>query len=329
MTCNTILITGGAGFIGSHLVEQLVLEDNYIIIVDNLSTGKFANLSRIPKDKFDIEICDVTHKSNVEKVMKKYNPDIVYHLAATLGVKRTLERPALVMKTNVMGIYNILEASLSNNVTKIVNISSSSVYGNTPDNPMTEGGLLTPESPYSVSKLTAETMAETYMQEYGLRTTSLRPFNVYGPKQVSTAYGFVIPIFIRRLLEGLPPEIFGDGTQTRDFCYIDDCVSAIVMAGKSSAADGKVFNVCTGSDITIYKLAKTLCEMIGKNIDPKFLPYREDEIKFRCGNPEKINMVLGWMPRYTLEKGLMSTIDYFATAFQIEGDLTYHANFEH
>lgn len=312
MATNRVLVTGGAGFIGSHLTERLIREGNHVIVVDNLSTGKLTNLMGIQEHKSDIEICDITKKYELEHVMKVHCPDIVYHLAATLGVKRTVERPVMVMETNIFGTYSVLRAALLAHVKKVVNISSSAVYGNTPENPMTEDGLMRPESPYSSSKLAAEKIMMAYMQEYGIKTTSLRLFNAYGPRQESTPYGFVISIFIRRLLEGLPPEIFGEGDQTRDFCYVEDSVSAIIKAGESSASDGGVFNVCTGSTITIYELAKTLCDMIGKDIEPKFLPKREGDIKFRCGNPEKIMDILGWQPTYTLKKGLQNTIKYFA-----------------
>jgi UDP-glucose 4-epimerase len=256
------------------------------------------------------------NKDDLEAVMKKYCPEIVYHLAAVLGVRRTIERPAMVMKTIVMGTYNVLQAALVSDVKKIVNISSSSVYGDSPENPMNEDGLKLPESPYSISKLTAEKMMETYMHDYGITTTSLRPFNVYGPRQDSTSYGFVISIFIKKLLADQRPEIFGDGFQTRDFCYIEDCVKAIINAGESSRADGEVFNICTGNDITIYDLAKTISELIGKDIEPKFMPIRDGDIIFRCGNPKKIKTVLEWKPGFTLKEGLENTLNYFSYEFE-------------
>ncbi len=259
---------------------------------------------------------DYITEKKIEYVMKSHCPDIVYHLAATLGVKRTIEEPPLVLKTNVIGTYNVLNAAVLADVKKIVNISSSSIYGNSPENPMNEDGLKLPESPYSISKLTAEKMMEAYMHDYGITTTSLRPFNVYGSRQDSTPYGFVIAIFIKKLLEDQQPEIFGDGFQTRDFCYIKDCVNAIIKAGESSRADGEVFNVCTGNDITIYDLAKTISELIGKDIEPKYLPIREGEIKFRCGNPKKIKKVLRWKPAFTLKDGLENTLNYFSKDFE-------------
>jgi UDP-glucose 4-epimerase len=312
MAKKRILVTGGAGFIGSHLVERLVQEDNHVVIVDNLSTGKVANLKGIQEHELNVEICDIMKKDDLEDVMKRHCPEIVYHLAAVLGVKRTIERPALVMKTIVIGTYNVLQAALLSDVKKVVNISSSSVYGNSPENPMNEDGIKLPESPYSISKLTAEKMMEVYMHDYGITTTSLRPFNVYGPRQDSTPYGFVISIFIKKLLADQPPEIFGDGFQTRDFCYIDDCINAIINAGESSRSDGEVFNICTENDITIYNLAKTISELIGKDIEPKFLPIREGDIKFRCGNSKKIKKVLGWKPAFTLREGLENTLNYFS-----------------
>lgn len=316
MAKKRILVTGGAGFIGSHLVERLVHNGNYVVIVDNLSTGKVTNLNGIQEHELNLEICDVLEKDDLEDVMKSHCPDIVYHLAAILGVKRTIERPASVMKTILLGTNNLLQAAISSDVKKVVNISSSSIYGNSPENPMNEDGLKLPDSPYSISKLTGEKLMETYMHDYGIATTSLRPFNVYGPRQESTPYGFVIAIFIKKLLEDQQPEIFGDGFQTRDFCYIEDCVNAIIKAGESSKADGEVFNVCTGNDITILDLSKTINEIIGKDIETKFMPVREGDIKLRCGNPKKIKKVLGWKPAFTLKEGLENTLNYFSKDFE-------------
>ena len=287
-----------------------------MVIVDNLSTGRVTNLKGIQEHELNLEICDIMKKDDLEDVMKMHCPEIVYHLAAILGVKRTIEKPALVMKTIVLGTYNVLQTALSSDVKKVVYISSSSIYGNSPENPMNEDGFKLPESPYSISKLTGEKIMEGYMHDYGINTTSLRPFNVYGPRQDSTPYGFVIATFIKKLLEDQQPEIFGDGFQTRDFCYIDDCVNAIIKAGESSRADGEVFNVCTGNDITIYDLAKTINEVIGKDIEPKFLPIREGDIKFRCGNPKKIKKFLEWKPAFTLKEGLENTLNYFSKDFE-------------
>ena len=308
----SVLVTGGAGFIGSHLCERLVEKGSYVICVDNLYTGSKKNIANLlTKENFKFIECDVRDRDRLIEIFKGERPDIVYHLAAVVGVKRTLENPKEVLDVNIKGTENVLEAALNSGCKKVVNISSSEVYGNPIEVPEREDSPKNVELPYAIAKLIGEKYAEIYYKKYGLKTTSLRLFNVYGPRQEATPYGFVAGIFIKRVLQNKPPIIYGDGFQTRDFNYIDDCIEAMILAGEKSVADGKVFNIAAGKPITILDLAELIIELCGKNLQPIFKKEREFEIRHRFADISKMRTILGYKPKYDLREGLKQTIRWY------------------
>ena len=307
-----IAVTGGAGFIGSHLCEKLVERGDYIICLDNLSTGAEENIKHlIGKENFKFIRCDIREEKKLEEIFSKEEIKLVYHCAAVVGVKRTLENPKEVLNVNIEGTVNVLEAALKSGCRKVVNLSSSEVYGNPVEVPEKESSPKNVELPYALSKLVAEKYAQIYYEKHGLETTSVRLFNVYGPRQEATPYGFVVGIFIRQVLENKPPVIYGDGFQTRDFTYIEDCISPLIIAGEAEVANGEVFNIAAGKPVTIIDLAELIIELCGKDLKPIFAPEREHEIRHRFADISKMRTILGYKPKYDLKEGLKLTIEWY------------------
>jgi len=305
-----ILITGGAGFIGSNLVEKLLEYDNEVIIFDNLSTGIMENIKNLESNpNFKFVQGDILNKELLEQVLE--NIDYVFHYAAVVGVKRTIEKPLEVLNVNTEGTRNVLELSLKQGVEKVIFASSSEVYGEPVEIPERENGHVNAKLPYAASKLIGENYCEAYYDMYGLKTTSLRFFNVYGPKQNSTPYGFVVGIFIEQALKNKPLTIFGDGTQTRDFVFIEDNINATIIAAEQSKTNGKAINIGTGKPTTILDLAEEIIEITGVNTEPTFLPEREHDIKHRFPDISLMRELLGYRPEYKLRDGLKITIDWY------------------
>ncbi len=275
-----ILITGGAGFIGSHLVDQLV-EGNHVIVLDNFSSGKIENISHyLERDGFTLIKGDILDKEVVREAVKE--ADIVIHQAAVVGVKKYVERPLDVLVTNIFGTHNLLEECLRRGVERFVFASTSEVYGKSGDVPLKESGdrVLGPTSIarwcYSTSKAVDEHFLFAYHETYDFPMVILRYFNVYGPRQETSDYSGVIPIFIRRVLRGEPPLIHGDGEQTRAFMYVSDAVEATVLAASKKDAVGQVINVGSEEEVTINQLAQMIIELSGRNsTKPKHIPYEE------------------------------------------------------
>jgi UDP-glucose 4-epimerase len=306
----TILVTGGAGFIGSHLCEYLIKQGDRVICFDNLSAGRLENIEHI-KNKIVFIKGDVNKLTDIEPVFQDNKIDAVFHYAAVVGVKKTLESPLEVLD-DVEGTRNILKLALEHGKPKVIFASSSEVYGEPVEIPEIESGHINPKIPYAVVKLYGEKLVEAYWQKYRLPTCSLRFFNVYGPRQESSDYGFVAGIFIKNVLKGKSPVIFGDGTQTRDFIYIDDNVEASFRAFELQKTNGETINVGTGKPTTILDLAETIieeCEMAGK-INVKFSPKRDD-IRHRFPDVSKMIRLIGFRPKIPLRLGLKKTIDWY------------------
>jgi nucleoside-diphosphate-sugar epimerase len=301
------LVTGGAGFIGSHLCENLLKKGHEVICFDNFSTGSKKNVNFDNKN-FTIEKGD-TNTSDLVNVFKKHEFNWVFHHSAVVGVKRTLEKPIEVLN-DIKGTRNILELCRKNDVDKTLFASSSEVYGEPVQIPGIENGHLNPKIPYSVTKLMGEKYFEAYYQTYGLKTCSLRFFNVYGPKQNSSDYGFVTGIFIKKLLNNKSPIIFGDGTQTRDFIYINDNIKATIKAMETNKTNGQVINIGTGRPMTILDLAETIIKLTNKNLKPVFEQVRDD-VRHRFPDVSKMIKLLNYRPQYNIEEGLIKTIEYY------------------
>lgn len=311
MIQRVVLVTGGAGFIGSHLCRRLLKDGHTVICFDNLSTGSLNNLKEV-EDKLIFIEGDCNDMGQLESAFKAHPIDTVFHYAAVVGVKRTLEDPIAVLD-DVQGIRNVLELSRLNHVKKVIFSSSSEVYGEPVEIPEVEDGHVNAKLPYAVVKLTGEKLMEAYHKMYGLNTTSLRFFNVYGPGQESSAYGFVVGIFIRQVLDGKPPTIFGDGTQTRDFVFIDDNIEAAIRTMESPDTAGEVINIGTGRPMTILDLAEDVIQLAGKEgaMKPHFMDDVRNDIKHRFPDVGKMQRLLNFRPQYKLIDGLRKTFESY------------------
>jgi len=296
------LITGGAGFIGSHMSEKLISLGHEVVCFDSLSTGKMENV----RGKFIKG--DANNINDLRPVFEQNNFDGVFHYAATVGVKKTIENPLMVLD-DVKGIINILELSLEFSKPKVVFSSSSEIYGEPKEIPEREDGEISPEMPYAVVKLIGEKFLEAYYKEHGLKTCSLRFFNVYGSRQESGGYGFVVGMFIKRVLNNESPIVFGDGSQTRDFVYIDDNIEASWLAMQSDKANGQVINIGAGKPITILELANKIISLAGSNLKPEFKENTRIDIIHRCPKIDKMVELLGFKPKVSLDEGLKKTIE--------------------
>lgn len=303
-----VLVTGGAGFIGSHSVDALLDKGVEVGVLDNVTTGERSNLgpslSRVTLHK-----CDVRDWPAVQQAVSGYQA--VLHLAALVSVTRSVENPLLSSSVNVDGTLNLLEASRISGVEKFVFASSSSVYGETGDRTRVESMEPAPVSPYAVSKLAAENYCRVYGGVHGLKTVCLRYFNVYGPRQKPGPYSGVIPTFIESLVRGQSPTIFGDGLQTRDFTYVDDVVSANLLAMDRDLRPGEVFNIASGSEVTINELAALLARLMGKeSLEPKHVAPRPGDVRNSRADISKAKSTLGYNPVFSMKEGLGEVIKW-------------------
>lgn len=309
----TVLVTGGAGFIGSHFCDRLLREGARVICFDNLSSGRKENIAVLEGNhNFIFVQGDVNRREDLEKVFKEQRIDLVFHGAAVVGVQRVIEDPLVVLR-DLDGLRAIFELSHEHGVKKLVFASSSEAYGEPVTLPEREDGPLNVNAhdPYALVKLIGENLCHIYWTKYGLPTTALRFFNVYGPRQESSAYGFVVGVFIQQVLEGKPPTIFGDGNQTRNFVYIDDNIEIVTRALGSVTANGETVNVGSGPQTTIRELAERTVAIAGANFAPVYLPNREIEIRYRSPDITKMQRLFGHTPQVTLEEGLKKTIEWY------------------
>uniref|UniRef100_A0A7J2U1Q8 NAD-dependent epimerase/dehydratase family protein n=1 Tax=Ignisphaera aggregans TaxID=334771 RepID=A0A7J2U1Q8_9CREN len=308
MECLRVLVTGGAGFIGSHLVKALLRAGHFVRVLDNFSTGSMDNIVDVARD-VEIVVGDVRDYSVVEKCVR--GVDVVIHLAALIDVAESIERPDLYFEVNVIGTHNIAKACRGVNV--LIFASSSSVYGDPLKIPIPEDHLLSPRSPYAASKVAGEALIQAFSSIYGYRPIILRIFNVYGPKQ-SRAYAGVVIEFIRRVLRREPPIIYGDGEQTRDFIHISDVIDAIMKAMSIERARG-VFNIGSGKAVTINQLAKLILKTLNReDLKPVYAPPRPGDIKHSIADITKSRKILGFEPKISLEEGIKTLINVIANS---------------
>jgi UDP-glucose 4-epimerase len=307
-----ILITGGAGFIGSHLCEKYVKQGNTVICLDNFITGNLTNIRHlISYPNFKLVTGSITDFDLVEKMM--LGVDIVLHLAAQIHVDRSIIEPRLTYEVNVVGTLNILEAARRHDVQKIVHTSTSEVYGSAMYSPMDENHPLKAPHPYGASKIAADRMCYSYINTYNMNICILRPFNTFGPRQKDGGYGGVISIFVRRALNNLPPLIYGTGEQTRDYTYVKDLVRAFDLIVTYEDSIKEPINIGTGREISILDLANKIIELCGKkglltpvNVDP-----RPGEVDRLIAGTSKAKTQLKWAPQYSLETGLQEFVDWY------------------
>ena len=308
-TMSIVLITGGAGFIGSNIVGVLVKDGYSVKILDNFSSGTKENTHSI-KGEIETIDADITDKDTVKKVMS--GVDYVLHQAALPSVPRSIKDPVTTNAVNVDGTLNILNAARNSGVKRVVFASSSSVYGDNEAPLKSELLKPSPISPYGVSKLAGEYYCRVFYKVYGLETVCLRYFNVYGPNQnPDTQYAAVIPKFITSIMNDKPPTIYGDGKQSRDFTFVKDVVNANILAMKARGAAGKVFNIAAGKRTTINELVSILDNILGKDIVSEHTEPREGDIKHSLADISLAKKILGYEPKYTLEEGLKETVKWY------------------
>jgi len=302
------LVTGGAGFIGSNLVEELVKQNHEVIVLDNLETGKEENLASI---KDEITFHKETITNNLKSILKDI--DIVFHLAALPRVQFSIHNPIRSHETNINGSFNLLKLCSDAGVKRFIFSSSSSIYGDQETLPLRETMKPNPMSPYALHKLTIEQYCRLFYELYGLKTISLRYFNVYGPKQDPTGdYAILIPKFISMITKDLQPTIRGDGDQTRDFTFVDDVVSANLAATSSSNKKifGEAFNIGTGKNISVNQITEKLIMLLKSKIKPIHIaPVIEP--KDTLADITRAKDMLDWEPKTNIDQGLKKTVEYF------------------
>lgn len=303
------LVTGGAGFIGSHIVRRLLKMDREVRVLDNLSTGRFENLSEVI-DEVEFVDGDIRDIATVHGALR--GCDEVIHLAAVPSVPRSIADPVTSHDANATGTLNVLLAARDAEAGRVVLASSSSIYGANPELPKRESLTPLPISPYAVSKLAAESYARSFFDVYGLETVSLRYFNVFGPRQdPNSEYAAVIPKFIWALRNGEPPVIFGDGEQSRDFTYVENVVDANVVALQTAAIGGRVYNIACGRRITLNALAQTLREEIGTTVEVVHGPPRSGDVRHSVADVSLAEKELGYNASISLAEGLRRTVEYY------------------
>ncbi len=303
-----VLVTGGAGFIGSHIAEQLS-KNNEVRIIDDLSTGDKANLSSF-MDRVELHEGSILDMNLLKETTK--DVDYVFHEAALPSVERSVKDPNSTNMVNVRGSLNVLEASRENGVGKVIYASSSSVYGASQVLPKSEDMLAEPISPYGVSKFAVEHYCRIYNEIFDLRTTSLRYFNVYGPRQdPKSDYAAVVPRFVTWAMSGRKLRIFDDGDQVRDFTYVLDTVEANVLAAESEESDGEVLNIACGSTTSVNDLAQMVFELLGKDTGVEHEPPRPGEIRDSWADISKARRILDYEPKYSMRKGMEITVESF------------------
>lgn len=304
-----VLVTGGAGFIASHIVTALVERGDQVRVLDNLCTGFRDNLSHVAQDVEFIE-GDVADESAVERAMQGI--ELVFHQAALASVQLSVERPLATHHSCVTGTLNVLHQAVRADVGRLVYAASSSAYGDRPFLAKRESDLPQVLSPYAAAKLAGEMYCEACYHSYGLETVGLRYFNVFGPRQdPASPYSAVIPIFVTAILSGQPPKIFGDGHQSRDFIFVGNVVRGNLLAAEAPQAAGKVFNLGQGRQTSLLQLLRLLSELLGKQIAPVFEPPRAGDVRESMADIGLARSLLGFEPTISLEEGLRQTIDFY------------------
>lgn len=301
------LVTGGAGFIGSHLVEELVRRGEQVRVLDNLSTGKLRNLARIPGVEFqEGDLADPAACARATVAI-----DYVLHQAAIPSVPRSVKDPVASNRANIDGSLNILVAARDAGVTRLVYAGSSSAYGDTPTLPKREDMATNPLSPYALQKLVAEQYCQMFTRLYGLETVTTRYFNVFGPRQdPGSPYSGVISLFSTAVLEGRQPTIYGDGGQTRDFTYVANVVDGVLRACDAPAVAGEVINVATGGRISLNELLQVMNGLVGTALSPLYAEARQGDVRDSQADITKARTRLGYTPLVSLEEGLRRTLEW-------------------
>jgi UDP-glucose 4-epimerase len=315
MSTAIMLVTGGAGFIGSHIATALVERGHHVRVLDNLCTGSRANLAHIADDVEFIE-ADILNESAVSRVMR--NVEVVFHQAALASVPLSLENPRQVHEATATGTLNILQQAVRRNVRRVVYAGSSSCYGDQPWSANREIDTLHCLSPYAAGKLAGEFYCQSFFESFGLETVVLRYFNVFGPRQdPDSPYSAVIPLFITWLLSGKSPVVYGDGQQSRDFAYVGNVVDGNLLAAEVPEAAGQTFNLANGRSTTLLELIGVLGDLLEVNVPPDFQPPRKGDIRDSLSDISRAVAVLGYTPRVGLREGLQRSIEYYRSIVNV------------
>ncbi|ODR05743.1 UDP-glucose 4-epimerase [Mycobacterium sherrisii] len=308
------LVTGAAGFIGSTLVDRLLTDGHSVVSVDNFATGKATNLEHLADDvAHDFIEADIV-TADLAAILEEHRPEVVFHLAAQIDVRHSVADPQFDASVNVIGTIRLAEAARRAGVRKIVHTSSGgSIYGTPPQYPTPETVPTDPTSPYAAGKVAGEIYLNTFRNLYGLDCTHIALANVYGPRQDPHGEAGVVAIFAQALLSGKPTKVFGDGSKTRDYVFVDDVVDAFVRAA-GGVGGGQRFNIGTGIETSDRQLHTAVAKAVGGPDDPEFHPDRLGDLRRSCLDISSAAEVLGWRPRVQLAEGVRRTVEYFRRA---------------
>ncbi len=306
------LVTGGAGFIGSHVVEELVRRDEFVCVLDDLSTGRLDNLASV-RERIEFHRADIRHPHSIRAYFA--GVDYVIHLAALASVERSMRDPRETTEINLNGALNVLLTARDARVKRVVMASTCAAYGDDPNLPHVETQSPQPLSPYAISKVAGEYYGQVFNRDFGMEVVSLRCFNVFGPRQdPNSAYTGVLSIFIAAYLAGASPTIFGDGEQSRDFTYVSNTVDAILLACRAPRAPGKVVNVGTGRSRTLNDTIAMLDTIFAVHGTPQYAPARKGDVRHSRADISLAGEALGYLPTVAFEEGLRRTIDWLRKA---------------
>ncbi|HEX4070544.1 MAG TPA: SDR family oxidoreductase [Planctomycetaceae bacterium] len=305
------LVSGGAGFIGSHLVTKLVEFGETVCVLDDLSTGRLENLAHLSPARIEFVEASVTDRKKLDQAVR--GVEFVFHHAAVASVPQSVIDPLQTHAADATGTVTLLDACRQAGVRRVVYAASSSCYGNRPEMPKTEAHLPEVLSPYAAAKLAGELYCEAFAACYSLETVRLRYFNVFGPRQDPKGpYAAVIPLFVAALLDGRRPTIFGDGSQSRDFTYVDNIVNANLLAASVAGISGRVYNIACGRSDSVLELLKEMCTLLEKPFDPIFAPPRAGDVVHSSADISAAKRDLGFVPSVDSQEGLRRTIRWYA-----------------
>ncbi|AGC64825.1 UDP-glucose 4-epimerase GalE1 [Mycobacterium liflandii 128FXT] len=305
------LVTGAAGFIGSTLVDRLLADGHTVVGLDNFATGRATNLEHLVDNLAHVFVEADIVDADLQAIFEQHRPEVIFHLAAQIDVRHSVADPQFDASVNVIGTLRLAEAARLTGVRKVVHTSSGgSIYGTPPQYPTSERVPTDPASPYAAGKVAGEIYLNTFRHLYGLECSHIAPANVYGPRQDPHGEAGVVAIFAQALLSGKSTKVFGDGTNTRDYVFVDDVVDAFVKAG-SDVGGGQRFNIGTGVETSDRQLHSAVAAAVGGPDDPEFHPPRLGDLKRSCLDISRAEEVLGWRPQVELADGVRRTVDYF------------------
>lgn len=305
------LVTGGAGFVGGHLVQGLVGRGHNVRVLDNFSTGKRSNLEDVASS---VEVIDGDMRDFDTCLTAAAGIDMIFHEAAIPSVPRSVDEPFASHDANMNGTFNVLMAAVQSKCKRVIYAASSSAYGDTEVLPKHEAIRPEPLSPYAVQKLAGEMYGRAFYECFGLQTVALRYFNVFGPRQdPKSQYAAAIPAFVTSILNDQPPTVYGDGTQTRDFTFIENVVHANVLAAEAKETRGQAINIACGQKVSVNGIIATINQLLGKDVETKFVPRRKGDVMHSLADISKAKELIGFEPQVLFDEGLKRAIDYYAS----------------